>query len=85
MNPKICLVTGANSGIGFATAEGLAKSGAHVVLVSRNAQRGEDARKAIVQRTGSSAIDLLEGICLPLQLFANLPSKLSNVMNDLTY
>lgn len=61
MNSKICLVTGANSGIGFATAEGLAKQGAHVVLVSRDAQRGEDARKEMVKRTGNSAIDLLAG------------------------
>lgn len=61
MNPKICLVTGANSGIGFATAAGLAKEGAHVVLVSRNEQRGEDARKEITKQTGNSAIDLLVG------------------------
>lgn len=61
MEPKICLVTGANSGIGFATAEGLAKQGAHVVLVSRDAKRGEDARQEITSRTGNSAIDVLVG------------------------
>ncbi len=36
---RICLITGATSGIGKATAEALAKSGATVVLVGRDASR----------------------------------------------
>ena len=36
MNGEICVVTGATSGIGRATAIGLAKQGARVVLVARN-------------------------------------------------
>jgi NAD(P)-dependent dehydrogenase (short-subunit alcohol dehydrogenase family) len=36
MNGEICVVTGATSGIGRATAIGLAKKGARVVLVARN-------------------------------------------------
>ena len=36
MNGEICVVTGATSGIGRATANGLAKKGARVVLVARN-------------------------------------------------
>ena len=44
---KIILITGANAGIGFATAIGLANQGATIVLVCRNVDRGNAALKAI--------------------------------------
>jgi NAD(P)-dependent dehydrogenase (short-subunit alcohol dehydrogenase family) len=40
---KIIVITGANAGIGFAAACGLAKRGARVVLVCRDADRGKAA------------------------------------------
>jgi NAD(P)-dependent dehydrogenase (short-subunit alcohol dehydrogenase family) len=43
MNGKVCVVTGATSGIGKATAMALARQGAQVVLVGRNRDRGEAA------------------------------------------
>ena len=39
MQGKICLVTGATSGIGRVTAQALAQQGATVVLVGRNPAR----------------------------------------------
>ncbi|MFV1991732.1 MAG: SDR family NAD(P)-dependent oxidoreductase, partial [Acidimicrobiales bacterium] len=41
--PKICIVTGANAGIGFEASRQLAGRGATVVMLSRNRERGEAA------------------------------------------
>jgi len=59
MRNKICLITGANAGIGKNTALGLAKLGARVVMVSRNKERGEKALKDIASESGNENIDLL--------------------------
>lgn len=59
MQGKICLVTGANSGIGKATTLGLARMGATVIMVCRDAARGEAALSEIKQKTGNNSIDLL--------------------------
>jgi NAD(P)-dependent dehydrogenase (short-subunit alcohol dehydrogenase family) len=59
MNEKICLVTGANSGIGKVTAEALAACGATVIMVSRNREKGEAARNEIVRKTGNENVDLM--------------------------
>jgi len=44
---KIVVITGANAGIGFATALGLARQGAAIVLVCRDVDRGNAAKRAI--------------------------------------
>ncbi|CAJ2666422.1 unnamed protein product [Trifolium pratense] len=55
---KNCIVTGANSGIGYATAEGLAQRGATVYLVCRNKERGEAALSQIQTKTGNQNVYL---------------------------
>ena len=57
MTGRVCVVTGANTGIGKATALGLARMGATVVMVCRNRARGE-AAQAEVQRVASAPVDL---------------------------
>jgi len=59
MNGKICIITGANSGIGKATALGLAEMDATVVMVCRNQKWGEDAKEEIIEVTGNQSTDLL--------------------------
>lgn len=59
MKGRICMVTGANSGIGNATALGVAKMDATVVMVCRNAEKGRAARNQIVKESGNNSVDLL--------------------------
>ncbi len=61
---KLALVTGASRGIGAATAEELARAGAHVILVARTAKALEDIEERIHQAGGSATIaplDLTDG------------------------
>ncbi|MEO5800519.1 MAG: SDR family oxidoreductase, partial [Gemmatimonadales bacterium] len=59
MKGKICLITGANRGIGRATAEALARQGATVLLHCRNRSDGETAKAELIAATGNSNIDVL--------------------------
>ncbi len=59
MNGKTCLITGGNAGIGKATAVGLAKMGAHVIIVARSSVRGELALADIRRASGNDGVDLL--------------------------
>jgi NAD(P)-dependent dehydrogenase (short-subunit alcohol dehydrogenase family) len=54
-----CLITGANSGIGFETALALADLGAEVVLLCRNRERGQAAVESIRERTGNRRVELI--------------------------
>lgn len=60
MKGKIVLITGANSGIGKATAVALAKMGAKVVMMTRLKERGEIARQEVIATSGNSDIDLMQ-------------------------
>jgi retinol dehydrogenase 12 len=53
------LVTGANAGIGYATAEELARCGGRVYLGARSQAKGEQAIAAIRAATGSNEVQLL--------------------------
>lgn len=59
MQGKVCLITGANRGVGRATAEGLARLGATVIMVCRNQAAGEQARQEIIAATGNAQVELL--------------------------
>jgi len=61
MTGKICLVTGATSGIGKATAMGLARQGATVIAAGRNREKCEYTVKQIQSATGNDRVDYLLG------------------------
>jgi len=56
---KICLITGANSGIGKAAATQLAEMGATTVLVCREEHKGRLAQNEIKTVTGSDSVEML--------------------------
>ena len=55
----LCLVTGANTGIGFEIARGLERTGARVVLACRNHAKGEAARSIIASEFKNTNTELL--------------------------
>jgi NAD(P)-dependent dehydrogenase (short-subunit alcohol dehydrogenase family) len=59
MSGKVCLVTGGSSGIGWATALGLANMGATVIVVGRDRSRGEAVVAEIKQKSNNDAVDLM--------------------------
>lgn len=58
MKAKTCVVTGANSGIGYQTALALAKQGAHILMVCRNEEKGKTAMQELKAESGSEAFEL---------------------------
>lgn len=86
---KVALVTGAASGIGQAVATGLAREGFHVVLVVRNAQRGEDAMRAVRAKAPQASLEALPcdlssqaSIRAAVQAFLSRHDKLDVLVNS---
>jgi len=59
LNGRVCIVTGASSGIGLETARGLAAQGATLVAVCRSRERGEVALASIRESTGNADLHLV--------------------------
>lgn len=58
LSGKVCLITGATSGIGRETARGLAAAGARLVLPVRNMAKGEETKRDIIATTNNEDIEL---------------------------
>lgn len=61
MRGKICLVTGATHGIGFAAARALADQGAKLVIIGRNATKTAQSVESLRSLTGNQEITCLVG------------------------
>lgn len=57
MQGKTCLITGGSDGIGYAAAHELARMGAQVVIIGRNAAKTDAAIARIAAAAGNPAID----------------------------
>ena len=77
LRERVCIVTGANSGIGKEVARGLACLGATVVLACRNLQRAEAARSEIAATTGNADLEVRE---LDLARFASVRAFARNFL-----
>ncbi|MCB0643832.1 MAG: SDR family oxidoreductase [Phaeodactylibacter sp.] len=69
MKNKIVLITGGNAGVGKATAEGLARQGALVIIACRNADKAQSAVADIQAATGNPQVSFLP---LDLASFASI-------------
>ena len=58
-NKKNVMITGGNRGIGFATATSLAKRGAHVIITSRDMQRGEESAARVRMAVPDASIEVM--------------------------
>ena len=56
MKDKICLITGANAGIGKVTARELAKQGAHIIMLCRNEKKAQQAKEDILKVCGHDKV-----------------------------
>ena len=58
LNGKTAIVTGANSGMGFATVKALAEAGASVIMLCRSSERGKEALDKL-KAQGNYSLDLI--------------------------
>ncbi|HVE87303.1 MAG TPA: SDR family NAD(P)-dependent oxidoreductase [Myxococcales bacterium] len=74
---KTIAVTGANSGVGKAVAEQLAKSGERVLMISRDETRGREALQEIQSRNGNASLELFLGDLSSLQSIRSLAAQIT--------
>jgi NAD(P)-dependent dehydrogenase (short-subunit alcohol dehydrogenase family) len=60
LDGRVCIITGANSGVGYQGSLQLAQHGAHLVMVCRNKEKGE-AAKAGIEEAARGPVDLVLG------------------------
>ena len=77
MDKKLCVITGANSGIGKQAAIQIARRGYHVIIGCRSRERGEAALKEIIEKSGGSVELILVDMSLKysVQTFAEEITK----------
>ncbi|MGC6175849.1 SDR family NAD(P)-dependent oxidoreductase [Lacrimispora sp. 38-1] len=89
LSDKICLVTGASSGLGLAVTKKFAKSGAIVVLVCRDSQKSRDALAEVKREVPDAKLELMycdlssiKSIQDFLQKFKETHSSLNVIFNN---
>jgi retinol dehydrogenase 12 len=77
MQGKVCVITGATSGIGLVAAERLAALGARLLLVARDKGRGEAAFAQIQARAPGTAMRIVYGDLSRLSEMSRLGSEIA--------
>ncbi len=78
MKDAICIVTGANSGVGKATVKQLVELGIHVVMVVRNEEKGKKALEEIKAVTGKDSMEIMLCDFASQKSIRNFASKFKN-------
>jgi retinol dehydrogenase 12 len=92
MNKKIALITGANSGVGLATAKGLAAVGFDLILLVRSHAKAKTTQEAILQRFPDTKIDYeiadledIESVKKAVQQIRKRYIKIDRIINNAGY
>lgn len=80
---KVVIITGANTGIGKATAVDLAKRGAKVYIACRDDQRGENALKEIKRESGSDNVFFVQLDLASMQSIREFSTNFHELENQL--
>jgi len=83
MNNKICLITGATSGIGKAIAFKLADLGASLILLSRNEEKGEKICKQIKKRNSNAQVKFYRLDISSMKEVKNVVEKIKSDFNHI--
>jgi NAD(P)-dependent dehydrogenase (short-subunit alcohol dehydrogenase family) len=59
MNCKIAIITGANSGVGFETAVGVAAAGYEVIMACRSEERAQSAKRSLLKRVPDAKLEII--------------------------
>lgn len=79
MEGKLCVITGATSGIGLVAAERLARQGARVVLVGRDPIRGEAAVARVQSRSPHAEVTIHYADLSRIEAVRTLASRLNGL------
>jgi len=89
MKGKVCVITGANRGIGKATATVLSQLGATVILACRDIERGEIVKADIISATNNPNVELMlvdlslqESIQKMVTAFGKIHDRLDVLVNN---
>ena len=92
MNKKIALITGANSGVGLATAKGLAATGFDLILLVRSEAKAKATQEAILQRFPVTKVDYeiadledIDSVRFAVQQIRKRYVKIDRIINNAGY
>ncbi|WP_337866237.1 SDR family oxidoreductase [Ignavibacterium sp.] len=85
MNERICLITGATSGIGKSTAFGLAESGYSVILLGRNEQKCKQVSEHIKKKTGNEKVKYYVADISLIKDVKKISGRIKNDFNRLDF
>jgi len=83
LSGKVIVVTGGNSGLGFEAVNAFASKNAQVIMACRSVDKGEDAKRKIVQENSKALISVIELDLTDFKLIRNFVDQFKKKYNKL--